>query len=261
MKSEGLANEAELQNYFINRIAKFLQTKNKKIIGWDEILNPGISDDATIMSWRGVKGGIAAAKSKHNVIMAPESMVYLDYYQGDPSLEPVAIGGFTTLQKVYNYDPTPTELTKDEEHYIQGAEGTLWTEYVNTPSYAEYMLMPRMAALSEIMWTSHENKNWESFKQRMELQYNRYDVLKVNYSKSARDVLQNVVENPAKSYSITLFTNSYQPIIYYTLDGSTPTTNSIKYTDTIKLKSPYNIKAANFKNNETISKVIIFQKN
>ncbi|MHB8206379.1 beta-N-acetylhexosaminidase [Mucilaginibacter sp.] len=261
MKSEGLTNEAELQNYFINRIAKFLQTKNKKIIGWDEILNPGISESATIMSWRGTKGGIAAAKSKHNVIMAPESMVYFDYYQGDPSLEPVAIGGLTTLQKVYNYDPTPKELDKDEQKYIQGAEGALWTEYVTSPAYAEYMLMPRMAALAEIMWTTDENKNWESFKQRMEQQYNRYDILKINYSKSAEDVQQKVSVDLSKLSNIALFTNSYQPEIYYTLDGNTPTVNSKKYSDTLRLKPPYLIKAANFKNDVIISKVSTFQQN
>ena len=261
MKAEGLANEDELQNYFINRIAKFLQTKNKKIIGWDEILNPGISNDATIMSWRGIKGGIAASKSKHNVIMAPESMVYLDYYQGEPSLEPVAIGGFTTLQKVYNYDPMPAGLTKDEQQYIQGAEGTMWSEYINTPSYAEYMLMPRMAALSEIMWAPAQNKNWESFKQRMEQQYNRYGILNINYSTSARNVQQKVMVDPSKSVSVTLFTNSYEPVIYYTLDGTTPTAQSKKYTNTIKIKPPYTIKAANFKNDGMISKVSTFQQN
>ena len=246
MKAEGLHNEDELQSYFVNRIAKFLATKNKKIIGWDEILNSGVTPDATIMSWRGTKGGIAAAKSKHNVIMAPESMVYLDYYQGNPDLEPLAIGGFTTLQKVYNYDPTPKELSPDETKYIQGAEGTLWTEYITKPAYAEYMLMPRMAALSEIMWTQPGNKNWEGFKARMEKQYKRYAVLGVNYSKSAYQVQQQASIDSAKKANVILFTNSYQPDIHYTVDGTNPVLSSAKYNGVLQVSAPYVIKAANF---------------
>jgi len=241
-----LHNEDELQSYFVNRIAKFLATKNKKIIGWDEILNSGVTPDATIMSWRGTKGGIAAAKSKHNVIMAPESMVYLDYYQGNPELEPLAIGGFTTLQKIYNYDPTPKELTPDETKYIQGAEGTLWTEYITKPAYAEYMLMPRMAALSEIMWTQPGNKNWEGFKARMEKQYKRYAVLGVNYSKSAYQVQQQASIDSAKKANVILFTNSYQPDIHYTVDGTNPVLSSAKYNGVLQVSAPYVIKAANF---------------
>ena len=158
------------------------------MIGWDEILEGGLAPNAWVMSWRGEAGGIEAAKQKHNVIMTPNNYVYLDYYQGKPSLEPLAIGGYLPLDKVYSYNPMPAELTAEEASYIKGVQANVWTEYIPTPEKAEYMSLPRMAALAEVAWTDYALKNYADFQKRMETQYKRYDLKGINYSKSSSDV-------------------------------------------------------------------------
>ncbi|WP_432221626.1 beta-N-acetylhexosaminidase [Flavobacterium sp. TMP13] len=186
MKENNLANEHELQSYFIQRIEKHLSTKGKKIIGWDEILEGGLAPNATVMSWRGEKGGIEAAKQQHNVIMTPGTHCYFDKYQvdkEDQSKEPIAIGGFISVEKVYSYDPVPNVLTDDEKKYILGAQGNVWTEYIKTTSQIEYMILPRMTALSEVVWTPKEQKNWVDFKSRLNKMKDRYEVLDLNYAK------------------------------------------------------------------------------
>ncbi len=150
IKRLGLKNEHELQSYFIKRIEKFVSSKGKKIIGWDEILEGGLAPNATVMSWRGEKGGIAAAKQGNDVIMTPNSHMYLDYFQADPKTQPVAIGGFIPLEKTYSYDPMPKELTPEEAKHILGVQGNLWTEYILTLDYAFYMAYPRATAVAEI---------------------------------------------------------------------------------------------------------------
>lgn len=186
MKDNKLANEHELQSYFIQRMEKYLNAKGKKIIGWDEILEGGLAPNATVMSWRGEKGGIEAAKQHHNVIMTPGTHCYFDKYQVDKqdyAKEPLAIGGFISVEKVYSYDPTPDALTAEEKKYILGAQGNVWTEYMDTTNYVEYMVLPRMSALSEVVWTPKENKNWTDFKVRLNTMKLRYDALGVNYAK------------------------------------------------------------------------------
>ncbi|TZF82825.1 family 20 glycosylhydrolase [Pedobacter sp. BS3] len=263
IKAEGLKDEHELQSYFIKRIEDFLLTKNKRIIGWDEILEGGLAPNATVMSWRGVKGGIAAAKQHHDVIMTPNTTLYLDYYQGEPSLEPVAIGKrVTTLEKVYQYEPVPAELSPEEAKYIKGLQANIWGEYIHKPYQAEYMTMPRLSAAAEVAWTQPNLKNWEDFKRRMEKQYDRYASMNINYAKSAYNVWPTVTaDKAAKKATVTLTTDSYQPQIYYTLDGSEPTTASLKYTQPFEVTGPVTIKAANFRNNEKLSKVTIKQVN
>ncbi|MES2747970.1 MAG: beta-N-acetylhexosaminidase, partial [Bacteroidota bacterium] len=158
MQREGLTDENQIQSYFITRMDQFLNANGKKLIGWDEILEGGLAPNATVMSWRGTEGGIAAAKENHDVVMSPGSHCYFDHYQGDPKHEPLAFGGYTTVEKVYSFNPIPTELTAEEGKYILGAQGNVWTEYINTPQEVEYMAMPRMAALSEVVWgTSKPN--------------------------------------------------------------------------------------------------------
>ncbi|GAB3912672.1 beta-N-acetylhexosaminidase [Mucilaginibacter boryungensis] len=231
IKAKGLKDEHELQSYFIKRIEDFLLTKNKRIIGWDEILEGGLAPNATVMSWRGIAGGIAAAKLHHDVIMTPSSFMYFDYYQGEPYQEPVAIGGLLTLQKVYDYNPVPDSLPATEAKYIKGLQANIWSEYIHSPQKVEYMAFPRLAAMAEVAWTEPALKNWEDFKKRMETEYQRYDQLGINYSKSAYNVWQHVnINNGADEATITLTTDSYKPQIHYTTDGSEPTLTSQLYT-------------------------------
>jgi len=188
MKAEGLKDEHELQSYFIQRMEKFVNSKGRKIIGWDEILEGGLAPNASVMSWRGTEGGVAAAKQKHTVVMSPGSHCYFDHYQGDPANEPLAIGGFTTVQKVYSYEPIPKELTAEEGRYILGAQGNVWTEYILSPEHVEYMAVPRMLALAEVLWTPKEKRNEADFIQRLEKEFPRLDAMKVNASMSLYQV-------------------------------------------------------------------------
>lgn len=184
IKKESLKDEHELQSYFIKRIEKFLASKGKSIIGWDEILEGGLAPNATVMSWRGDAGGIEAAKQHHDVIMAPNSHAYLDYYQADPQTQPLAIGGFLPLWKVYSYNPTPSVLTPDEARHILGFQGNLWTEYISTASQAEYMAFPRGAAIAEVGWSPDEKKDYPDFKARIVQQFKRYDGIGWNCCKA-----------------------------------------------------------------------------
>ena len=184
IKKEGLKDEHELQSYFIQRIEKYLNKKGKKIIGWDEILEGGLAPNATVMSWRGTKGGVEAAKQHHDVIMTPGHSVYFDHYQyKDKDNEPLAIGGLTTVHDVYRYEPLPIGLSADEQKYVLGAQANVWTEYMKTPEYVEYMILPRMTALSEIVWTPKEEKNWDDFDVRLQNIAKRYDAMGFNYAK------------------------------------------------------------------------------
>ncbi|MCF6223495.1 MAG: beta-N-acetylhexosaminidase [Flavobacteriaceae bacterium] len=184
IKKEGLKDEHELQSYFIKRIEKFLNSKGRDIIGWDEILEGGLAPNAAVMSWRGTEGGIAAAKQNHYVVMTPGHYCYFDHYQSeDKENEPLAIGGYLPVEKVYSYEPTPKELTEEEQKYILGAQGNVWTEYLKTTDYVEYMILPRMTALAEVVWTSKEGKEWEDFKGRLNHFSKRYDVMGLNYAK------------------------------------------------------------------------------
>ena len=187
IKREKLKNENELQSYFIRRIEKFLNANNRKIIGWDEILEGGIAPNATVMSWRGVEGGIAAAKQHHTVIMTPGTHCYFDYYQvGKEGQKKEALTGskrYTTVEKVYSYEPTPSELSAEERKYILGAQGNVWTEYMPTWNLVEYNVLPRMTALSEVVWSTKKNRNWEDFHKRLKYIVKRYDALGYNYAK------------------------------------------------------------------------------
>jgi len=181
IEREGLADEHELQSYFIRRIEAFLVKNGRRLIGWDEILEGGLAPEATVMSWRGMDGGIAAAREGHDVIMTPTSHVYFDYYQGDPGEEPLAIGGLTTLEKVYDFEPVPRELTAEEAKHVLGAQGNVWTEYMKTGDYVEYMVFPRLLALSEVVWSPRKERNWMAFQSRLPGQLQRLDQLGVHY--------------------------------------------------------------------------------
>jgi hexosaminidase len=182
IKDLGLKDEDDLQSYVISRMDSFLHEHGRQLIGWDEILEGGLAPHATVMSWRGQEGGIVAAKAGHDVVMAPTSHVYLDYYQSDQTeQEPLAIGGFTSLEKVYSFEPIPSELNTSEAEHILGAQAQLWTEYVKTPEHAEYMLFPRLCALAEVVWT--EKKNHQDFLGRLEGMLERLGALNISYYK------------------------------------------------------------------------------
>jgi hexosaminidase len=183
MKREGLKNEKQLQSYFISRMEKFLNDHGRSIIGWDEILEGGLAPNATVESWRGIKGGIKAAQQHHDVIMTPNHYCYLNYYQANPKTEPIAQGGFIPLKKVYNYNPIPDTLTKEQSKYIIGVEANLWGEYIATPRKAEYMAYPRALALAEVNWSSKNEHNWNNFWKRLQPQFKRFDVLGIDYGK------------------------------------------------------------------------------
>ena len=182
IKEKNLKDEHGLQSYFIQRIEKYVNSKGRKIIGWDEILEGGLAPNATVMSWRGEKGGIAAAKEHHDVIMTPTTYCYFDYSQtkNDDSL---TIGGYLPLEKVYNYEPIPKELDPSEEKYILGAQGNLWTEYVANPQKLEYMVFPRMSALSEVVWSPKDKKDFTRFQSELPNLYNKYELWDASYFK------------------------------------------------------------------------------
>ena len=245
IKTEGLKDEKELQSYFIKRIEKFLISKDRKVIGWDEILEGGLAPEATVMSWRGIEGGLAAARQGHNVIMTPGSHCYFDYYQANPKTEPKAIGGYTTLKKVYSYEPIPGELTKEQSKYILGAQGNVWTEFIPTPEHAEYMAVPRMIALAEVDWTPKTMRNWVDFRKRLEPEFHRLDLLKVNYCKGS-DKVEIRTHYDKKSQSMKCTFDSEQPgfPIVYTLTGNDPTAKSTVYDKPIDINQNIFIKAA-----------------
>lgn len=195
--------ETKLQGYVVSRVEKILKEKGREIIGWDEILDASVEPSAIIMSWRGTEGGIAAAKKQHKVIMVPHYNLYLDYNQGeDLSKEPLSIGEYLPVRKVYDYEPIPSELTKEEARYIIGPQGNLWTEYIETPAHAEYMLLPRLAALSEIQWVLPENKDYRSFLIRMDNMLGIYKKKGCNFAKHLYGITSDV--NPSEDKSGTL---------------------------------------------------------
>ena len=184
IKEKGLKDEHGLQSYFIGRIEKYINSKGKSIIGWDEILEGGLAPNATVMSWRGEEGGIDAAKQNHDVIMTPGAYVYLDHAQTKKE-DSVTIGGFLPLENVYKYEPIPAALTEEQGKHVLGAQGNVWTEYMANTRKIEYMIFPRLSALSEVLWSPKAKKDYTDFEKRMQVQFKRYDLWKVNYYKPA----------------------------------------------------------------------------
>jgi hexosaminidase len=237
--------EEKLQSYCISRIEKFLNSKGKKIIGWDEILEGGIAPNATIMSWRSFQGGIEAAQQGHDAIMTPSSHCYFDHYQGnDTKSEPLAIGGFTSIERVYSFEPIPEVLNSEQRKHIIGAQANLWREYISSSDQVEYMILPRLAALSEVLWTAPEKKNYANFVTRLTDLLPIYDELKYNYAKNILEVSPQItMDSENSSLILSLKTTSKDPV-YYTLDGSNPTVNSEVFKKDISIKNPVTVKAA-----------------
>lgn len=276
IKKEKLKDEHELQSYFINRIEKFVNSKGRKIIGWDEILEGGLAANATVMSWRGTEGGIAAAQQNHDVVMTPGSHCYFDYYQADPETEPLGIGGLITLEKIYSYEPIPDVLNAEQGKHILGAQGNVWTEYMKTANHIEYMVYPRAIALAEVVWSAKGSRDYSDFITRLSTHLKRLDALKVNYSTRLYDVkleLKNEKSaalidksNVPKSYNNTpnaiardvateggkatvVLNSAYENAkIRYTTDGTTPKASSNLYTKPFDISTTTTVKSAVFQN-------------
>jgi hexosaminidase len=228
--NEHLKDEEELQSYFVRRIEKFLNARGKRLIGWDEILQGGLAPNATVMSWRGIDGGIAAARENHDVVMTPTSNCYFDYYQAT-SGEPEAIGDYLPLEKVYAYEPVPEVLNASEAQHVLGVQANLWTEYVPHARHAEYMLLPRLSALAEVAWCAPEQKNYKGFVGRLKKQFERFDQMGTNYRVTAPEFTPDgghVLIDSQKKIEVTLAHEVPGPV-HYTLDGSEPSAQSPLY--------------------------------
>lgn len=239
IKKLGLKDEHDLQSYFINRIEKFVNSKGRSIIGWDEILEGGLAPNATVMSWRGEEGGIAAAKEKHDVIMTPNTYLYFDYTQGQPATEPLNAAAYLPLKTVYNYEPLPPSLTPAERQYIKGVQGNIWTEFIPDQQMLDYMVWPRALALSEIAWSQPGKKNYLRFMRKLPLELARLNNAGVNFRIPEPVGLESkVVTTPA--VTVTLKPPVKGSFIYYTTDGSQPGTRSRPYTQPFELSVPEN---------------------
>ncbi len=234
MEREGLADEDELQSWFVRRIEAFLNRHGRRLIGWDEILEGGLAPDATVMSWRGLEGGIEAARRGHEVIMTPTSALYFDFYQGNPETEPLAIGGSLPLDRVYAFEPVPDELTPVEARLIRGAQGNVWTEYMKTEDQVEYMVFPRMFALAEVTWSPREARDFEDFTRRLPWHLDRLDAEGIRYR------IPDVVAPEGRRLTLedratVELAAAVRGTIRYTLDGSDPNGTSQAYSAPLRL--------------------------
>ena len=266
IKALGLKGDAEhtaeqkLQGYVVSRVEQFLKKKGREVIGWDEILEgDNISQDAIVMSWRGTEGGIAAAQRHNRAIMTPHYSLYFDYNQGeDPSKEPLSIGEYLPVKKVYDYEPIDPKLTPEQGKYILGAQANLWTEYIASPAHAEYMLLPRLAALAEVQWIAPEKKNYADFLKRLGNLLNYYQKEGYHYAKHILGVTSVIQPAPKKDgIQVELLTVG-DGKVYYTTDGTTPDATKTLYTQPIKLSNEVLLKAVAV-HKDTISGVFSYQ--
>ncbi len=254
MRQEGLKTEYELQSYFVQRIEKHVNSLGKKLIGWDEILEGGIAPSATIMSWQGEKGGIEAANAGHDVIMTPGNWMYLDHYQGAAEVEPVAIGGYTTLEETYKYNPIPKAIAADKVHHVIGAQCNIWTEYMYTSDLVEYFIFPRVIAVAELTWSPLDAKNYKDFERRINNALVRLDGHHINYHIP-------LPEGPLSDYvayidsTILKFKNTRNYPMVYTVDGSEPTAKSPQYANPLSFDADVVVKIATLLPSEKMSKV------
>lgn len=253
MQEEDLKNLHELQSYFIKRVQRILETKNRKLIGWDEILEGGLAPNATVMSWRGMAGGIEAAKAGHDVIMTPNNHTYLDLYQGEPSVEP-ATYSMCRLTDSYNFEPVPEGI---DEKLILGGQGNLWTEAVPHFRHAEYMTWPRGWALAEVLWTPGELKNWEHFIKKTEEHFIRADFAGINYARSMYNAIIEPFFDESSNMQIKLDTEIKDLDIYYTFDNTHPDLYSDKYKDVLSIpKDATWLKVITYRNENPVGKMI-----
>jgi hexosaminidase len=259
IREKGLEDEHGLQSYFIQRMEKYINSKGRQIIGWDEILEGGLAPNATVMSWRGIEGGIEAAKQKHDVIMTPNSHCYLDYYQSTHPDEPLAIGGFLPLEKVYNYEPIPEELTEEEAKYILGTQVNLWTEYIPTKEKLHYMAFPRLCAISETAWSAKNVRNFDKFIPRIAVHIERLKLMGINSANHLYEINKKT-ESKDGTVNLTLSTlateisGQAEAKIYYTTDGSKPSESSTLYEGNIAVSKTTMIRAQAFSDGEIVGR-------
>ena len=255
IKDLDLKDEQGLQSYFIARIETFLNSKDKKIIGWDEILEGGLAPNATVMSWRGTQGAIDAAKEGHEVILTPGSHAYFDHYQSNSQDEPLAIGGFLPLKKVYSFNPIPPELSKEEEKYVLGAQGNVWTEYMKTEDQVEYMVFPRILAMSEVLWggvVKNIETDYPEFLSRLAPFLERLNALNINNANHLYELEGDLMkENGLVSYQLKTPLAGIE--IRYTTDGMPVLMDSKLYTERILITANTTIHAGIFKNKQLVS--------
>jgi len=257
IKEKNLKNEHELQSWFIKEIEEFILSKNKKLIGWDEILEGGLAKSATVMSWRGMEAGIESAKAGHDVIMCPVSHCYFDYYQSNPEDAPAAaFGGMTTLKTVYSFNPISSELDNNSSKHILGGQGNLWTEYVQTPEIAQYRVLPRMSALSEVLWSGSENKSYEDFYFRLQHLQKRFQKLNWSYADGSYEIniKRDLFQNSATNF-ISLTSERPGEPIYYTTNGKTPNQNSKIYSKKIPVEKTTTVKAGILKRDNSLGPI------
>jgi hexosaminidase len=252
MKKENFDHVEQLQGYFMNRVEKILNAKGKKLIGWDEILDGGISPGATVMSWRGMAGGIKAAKMGHDVVMTPTTFTYLDYTQGDPTVDP-PIYASLRLKTTYSFEPVPADV---DPKYILGGQGNLWTEHIPSLRSAEYMTYPRAWALAEVFWSPHEIKQWNGFIKRVENQFKRSDIGDKNYSRAIYDP---IIRSSRKEGKLWLIIESEVPDldIYYSIDETMPDDHSLKYSGPVELPDgPIVLRVISWRNGKPLGHLI-----
>lgn len=254
IKKLGLKDEFELQSWFIQRMEKYINSKGRQIIGWDEILQGGLAPNAKVMSWLGEEGGIKAAQQHHEVVMAPYPKYYLDYWQADPDSEPLAMGGPTLLRTMYDYNPVPDVLTYEEQKYIIGVEGCVWTEYMPTPARVEYMAWPRMCAIAESGW-SKAPKDWDGFTRRLETHLGRLDLLDVGYCKAFWNPFIDFHKDTEYSKVVTMSVDAPDAEIHYTLDGTTPTAESPLYTGPFVINRQQKVTAVTIRNGKQLGEI------
>ena len=249
MTEKGMKSVDELQSYMIHRAEEFLNSKDRRLIGWDEILEGGLAPEATVMSWRGEDGGIKAARMGHDVVMTPGNYMYLDFYQADPKTQPYAIGGYTPIKKVYSYNPVPADsLTAEECQHILGVQANTWTEYIQTPEHLEYMMFPRALAVAEIGWTPQELRTWEDFKPRMNAHISKLQGMGIRtFTLSDELEVTMQVDTAGREIEVILDAEKYPAEIRYTTDGSVPVASSALYAGPITVQDSAHIKAAIFR--------------
>lgn len=270
IQDEGLKSDSKhsaedrLQSYFMSRIEKFLNSKGRQIIGWDEILEGDVAPNATVMSWRGMSGGIEAAHLHHNVVMTPNTYVYFDYYQStDVANEPLAIGGYLPVKDVYNFEPAPDSLATDVKPYIIGAQANVWSEYIPTTKQVEYMVLPRMSALAEVQWSNQEKKNYKDFASRLPRLLDIFQRDGLNYAKHVYDITDECQTDTIKKCISEKMSTIDNAPIYYTTDGTEPTASSTRYTEPIKINKSCTLKAVAIRPNHrsnVLSKEFFFNK-
>lgn len=253
MKTDSLQSLDQLQSYFIHRMEQLIMSKGKKMIGWDEILEGGLAPEATVMSWRGLKGGVEAANMGHNVIMTPDKYCYLDLYQGDPDIE-YKTYSMNRLSTTYSLNPVPEGIDKK---FILGGQGNLWTENVPNNRHLEYMVWPRAFALSEVFWSPQESRNWDNFTKRMEVQFKRFDAAEINYAKSSYDPIIRINKNNVGNYLISVSSEVTGLDIYYSFEGPDPDNFYPLYSQPLEIpKGADTFKAVTYRNGKQIGKIV-----